>query len=337
MLKRNVLILLIVVFMAAFNVSNICYGQENSLHGSMEFTGMCDASAAVAIDASTFVVASDEDNILRFYRHDSVEREPIQIFDLGPFLKLDVKHPEADIEAAAQIGNRIYWITSHARNKKAKLRTSRYKFFATQIDAVAGKFVVTFVGQPYESLVDDLITAPSLNRFALQQASRRGAKLEHSLNIEGLAAMPDGSLLIAFRSPVPDGKALLVSLENPQEMVAGKAARLGDAILLHLQGRGIRAMAYMDQLNAYIIIAGAFDSRNDFKVFTWSGRRSDDPLLIESVDLHGLHPETVIVYPHGKAIVQLLSDDGTRRVDSGRCKDADSTERRFRSMWVTPK
>ena len=31
------------------------------------FNGACDASAAVALDANTFVVADDEDNILRIY------------------------------------------------------------------------------------------------------------------------------------------------------------------------------------------------------------------------------------------------------------------------------
>jgi len=45
----------------------------------------------------------------------------------------------------------------------------------------------------------------------------------------------------------------------------------------------------------------------------------------------------VVVYPHEKERVQILSDDGMRRVAGARCKDAAITARRFRSMWVTVK
>jgi len=337
MINKKTPVLLVTFFLVFLQMLTVVGASEARDEEVIEYTGMCDASAAIAIDSSTFVVANDEDNILRFYRHDGIEHGPIQSFDLGPFLNLDAKHPEADIEAAAQIGNRIYWITSHARNKKGKRRSSRYKFFATQVDALAGEVVVRFVGRPYEALVEDMIHAPSLHRFALRQASGLAAKHYGSLNIEGLSTAPNGALLIAFRSPVPDGKALLITLKNPQDLIIGKAARFGDAVLLPLYGLGIRAMAFMDHLNAYMIVAGAFDGRDAFKLFLWSGRSSDEPVLIKAIDLHGLHPETVVVYPHEKERVQILSDDGMRRVAGGRCKDATITARRFRSMWITVK
>ena len=34
----------------------------------LEYSGMCDASAAIALDKDIFLVASDEDNVLRVYR-----------------------------------------------------------------------------------------------------------------------------------------------------------------------------------------------------------------------------------------------------------------------------
>ena len=337
MIKKKVYCLFVAVLIAFSNFAALLDAGEFSHEEVTEYTGMCDASAAVAITASTFVVANDEDNILRFYRHDGRDRGPIQTFYLGPFLNLDAKHPEADIEAAAQIGNRIYWMTSHARNRKAKRRASRHQFFATEVENIAGRIVVTFVGQAYNALLDDMIHAPSLHRFALQEASRLAAKHEGSLNIEGLSAKPDGSLWIAFRSPVPDGKALLVTLSNPEAVIDGESAIFGDVIQLALHGLGIRAMEYLDQMHAYIIVAGASGSGNEFKLFLWSGLASDDPLLIESVNLQGLHPEAVIAYPIDGTAIQLLSDDGKQHVAGTRCKDAAIAERRFRSVWIRTK
>jgi hypothetical protein len=47
------------------------------------------------------------------------------------------------------------------------------------------------------------------------------------LNIEGLAATPEKKLLIGFRNPIRSQRALLASLENPREVMQGKAARYG--------------------------------------------------------------------------------------------------------------
>ncbi len=61
-----------------------------ALHGpamageTLHYPGMCDASAAVAIDRTRFVVASDEDNILRIYDKD--KPGPAREIDLDDFL-----------------------------------------------------------------------------------------------------------------------------------------------------------------------------------------------------------------------------------------------------------
>src|SRR5690349_1982196 len=96
------------------------------------FTGTADASAAVALDADRFVVGSDEDSLLRVYRR-SAPGKPVEIIDISRFLQLTKKSPETDIEAAARIGDRIYWITSHGENISGKDRPNRHRFFATDI------------------------------------------------------------------------------------------------------------------------------------------------------------------------------------------------------------
>jgi hypothetical protein len=85
---------------------------------------MCDASAAAAIDGEHFVVADDEDNVLRVYRREG--GRALAEFDLSEFLgnKGKKKPKEADLEGGAQIGSLTFWITSHGRNSKGK-ETSR--------------------------------------------------------------------------------------------------------------------------------------------------------------------------------------------------------------------
>ncbi|MDH7504016.1 MAG: hypothetical protein QHJ82_15070, partial [Verrucomicrobiota bacterium] len=85
---------------------------QRSRQEFLVFTGLCDASAATAIDQYHFLVASDEDSRIRIYRNDA-PGPPVQVFDLRGFLELDTQHPETDIEAAARVDDTVYWITSH--------------------------------------------------------------------------------------------------------------------------------------------------------------------------------------------------------------------------------
>jgi hypothetical protein len=52
-----------------------------------EYSGIRDASAAAPLSAETFVVANDEDNVLRVYRFG--EPNVVQAFSLDQFLKSD--------------------------------------------------------------------------------------------------------------------------------------------------------------------------------------------------------------------------------------------------------
>ena len=50
------------------------------------YPGMCDASAAVAVGPTMFVVSNDEDNVLRVYQRNKSDN-PVTTFDLTSFLK----------------------------------------------------------------------------------------------------------------------------------------------------------------------------------------------------------------------------------------------------------
>ena len=96
------------------------------------YQGACDASAADALDAEHFVVASDEDNTLRIYRRG--HPAPVGSVDLAAFLGTK-KGEESDIEGAARIGAHIYWIASHGRNASGEARPGRARLFATHTQA----------------------------------------------------------------------------------------------------------------------------------------------------------------------------------------------------------
>ena len=289
----------------------------------IRYAGLCDASAAVALDAKHFVVADDEHNRLSVYRRG--DPKVVGQVELDAFLKTN---KEADLEGAAQVGSRIYWIASHARNSAGKVREDRLRFFATDIHGTT----VEPVGQPYTGLLADLLAAPTLAPLKLADAAQRAAEAEGGFNIEGLAAAPDGSLLIGLRNPIPQGRALVIPLLNPAELVSGKGpARFGSVIRLDLGGRGVRSI---DRVGAaYLIVAGPPADEGSFALFRWSGKPIDMPVPVKA-ELGTPRPEALFAWPDGQ--ITLLSDDGGVMVGQKACKDADRAKRSFRALDIKP-
>jgi hypothetical protein len=300
----------------------------------MTYRGPCDASAAVALDAEHFVVAGDEDNTLRVYRRG----RPQPVGETPLAAVLDSGDKESDLEAAAAVGQRIYWIASHGRNSKGKLRPDRQRFFATDINPGAQPGV-TPTGTPYRGLLDDLAGAPTLAGLHLGEAAQLAPEAPGGLNIEGLAAMPDGSLLLGLRNPVPNGRALLVPLLNPAELVTavpGRKARFGQPILLELRGRGIRSIDRALDGRGYWIVAGPTADAGAFTLYRWSGQTKDAPRIVDSSELVGLRPEALFEPPGGGGTLQILSDDGGVETHGTACKDRPMAAQGFRSITLRP-
>lgn len=287
------------------------------------YEGLCDASAAIALDAQHFIVADDEHNRLTVYKRGVPAA--VREVELGKFLRAD---KESDLEGAARVGERIYWIASHARNSAGKRREDRHRFFATAIKGAT----VEPVGTPYARLLDDLVASPALARWKLADAAQLAAEAPGGFNIEGLATAPDGSLLIGLRNPVPQGRALLLPLLNPAELVAGRGpARFGAAASLDLGGRGVRDLAHIG--SGYLIVAGPTGDDGSFALYRWSGRTGDEAVRVP-LELGTLRPEALFTWPAGQAT--LLSDDGGVDLGKKACKDADKHQRGFRSLDFTP-
>lgn len=288
------------------------------------YQGPCDASAGVALDADHFAVANDETNRIYYYRRG--EPKDVGSLEVGAFLGIPAGK-EADLEGAATIGDRVYWITSHGRNASGRKQPYRQRLFATQIRPGPS---LQLIGAPYARLLDDLAKAPELARYRLEDAARLAAEAPGGLNIEGLAQTPEGGLLIGFRNPLFGGRALVVPLDNPEGVVTGKRAMVGTPIELDLGGRGIRSIELVG--SSYLIVAGPVADEGTFAVYRWSGRSGDEPAPM-GVDLQGLRPEALFAIPQ-TSNVQLLSDDGGLVVAGSRCNALPAARQRFRSLTI---
>ena len=303
-----------------------------SRHGRAQefvYRGMCDASAAVALDADHFVVADDEQNTLSVYRRG--KQAPVGTVPLSKFLGTK-EGQESDLEGAAELDGRIYWIASHGRNSKGKAREERHRLFATERVPGSTPPTLRTFGAPYVHLLDDLTTAETLKAFGLEAASQRAAEAPDGLNIEGLAATPDHRLLIGFRNPIPGGRALIVRLENPDEVVtSGARARLGAASQLDLGGRGIRSIERVGDV--YFIVAGPPADMGTFALYRWSGQAGEAALPMPGTVLGTLRPEALFAVPNTRRL-QILSDDGGIVTNGVACKDRPVAERSFRSITI---
>jgi len=263
---------------------------------------------------------------------------------------------EADLEGAARIGDRIYWIASHSHSNKGNPRVDRYRFFATDIDGKGADISIRLArlaGAPkpfpaYMNLLTDMAAAEGLKDFKFGELDKSPTIPEKGgINIEGLTATRDGKLLIAFRSPLSDKKALLVPLENPDELVEGKTeqARFGAPFKLNLDGLGVRDVAYWKQKDIYLILAGSVGSESVFKLYQWQGSAEQQPTLLTDrdgrpINFDGLNPEALVVLPNSNTI-QVISDDGDLRINpmppgkSDENKKMLSKERLFRTAWLS--
>jgi hypothetical protein len=342
---------------ALFVVMTSSLASAQAVNQIATYRGACDGSAAVAIDRNLFAVADDESNVLNVYRIGQAAAD--QELPLDTFLEAETKKKagpdgkpvfkEADLEGAARIGDRIYWIASHARDSKGNAEPGRSRLFATRIVPHADGPRLEQIGSvAYKTLREDMFNAAKqgekpkeeLLKFlsdAYEPGKEKGPAPEskNGFNIEGLAATPDGRLLIGFRNPRHGKKALVIPLNNPAEVVdAGKTPVFGNPWQLDkLEGRGIRSIEWIN--NTYVVVAGPHNDVEDsdikppFALFTWSGAENDtEPVMMKVKIPDDFRPEAVFAVP-GSSNMMLLSDDGTKE-----CKGADKLQKSFRALTL---
>ncbi len=319
-------------------------------------SGLCNASAGLRFGEGMFVVADNENaapTLLHLYKAGQsgpelavgrIAKEAVAQVDDGSL--------EMDLEGAARLGPLVYWIGSHSAGEGSGTagapRPNRQRLFATRLGLESGDkgkgvaVTVEPVGRPYQTLLADLEADPRYAPFGLDQAAKLPGKAKDGLNIEGLAATPNGQLLIGFRNPLPQGKALVAPLTNPGAVLAGEAARFGEPVLLELGGLGIRSLEMVN--GSLLIVAGPSGPGNPkdgpaipSALYRWNGQFESAPELVRlfgsELGKSLFNPEALFV--EGDSLV-LLSDDGKLAIDGKRCENLPRPKQRFRELRITP-
>lgn len=321
-----------------------------------QHSGPCNASTAISVGPGLWVVGDDEAKApltLQLYRSGqegpAVGQGEIPARAIAP---VNDGHPELDLEASARIGPLVYWIGSHGAAEArgpgqgaiGEPRPNHRRLFATNLGLRAGAdgkgltVSVEPVGRPYTTLIEDLAADPRYGRFDLEAAARRPAKARGGLNIEGLAATPNGALLIGFRNPLPEEKALLAPLTNPNAVMAGEKARFGDPVLLDLGGLGIRSL---DMVNGgLLIVAGPAEGRkgsaSPSALYRWSGQFESPAVRLRSFPPVGgrpFNPEALVIDANSLVV---LSDDGKLEGLDAACGKRPKESEGFRELRITP-
>jgi hypothetical protein len=345
-----------VLTLLGFGATSVVAQATESPVSLVSHGGLCNASAGLRFGEGMFVVADNENaapTLLHLYKAGQggpelavgrIEKEAVAQVADGSL--------EMDLEGAARLGPLVYWIGSHSAGEGSGTagapRPNRQRLFATRLGLESGDkgkgvaVTVEPVGRPYQTLLADLEADPRYAPFGLDQAAKRPGKAKDGLNIEGLAATPNGQLLIGFRNPLPQGKALVAPLTNPGAVLAGEAARFGEPVLLELGGLGIRSLEMVN--GSLLIVAGPSGPGNPKNgpaipsaLYRWNGQFESAPELLRlfgtELGKSLFNPEALFV--EGDSLV-LLSDDGKLAIDGKRCENLPRPKQRFRELRITP-
>lgn len=275
-------------------------------------TGIYEPSAILQLPDGRFLVVEDEKDhplsLVTLGADGTVKTAALtagllQIF--SSFWKLD------DLEGlAADRAGFVYAITSHSRDEDGDEKNSREKLVRFRVE---GDRVVD------PKVVDGLKRALATRHPVLAAAARVGdVKAGGGLNIEGLEVSADQQrLLIGFRSPLRDGRALIASVENPAAIFdSDEAPQIAPRLEeLDLGGHGIRGLSYVPALGEYLVIGGP-TSREPaaFDLWRWSGEPGAPARRVTVPGLQGFEKAEGVSAAHvgGVERIMVVSDDGDR-------------------------
>jgi Protein of unknown function (DUF3616) len=267
--------------LAPLMLASALMGRQSS-SAPLAYDGMCDASAAI-LAGGRVLVLNDEDQQQTLLRLFSIRKGglPQKTFRLDTSsLALDQDEPDIDLEAAAVLGQKLLLIGSHSRSRKAKPRVSRQRLFAVRWPFRPQGDLVSVEGKVYKSLLTDLEGTWRTNHepgLATLNLDRELPPEEGGVSIEGMASTLQAGLLIGFRSPVVSGKALVAHLQNPEDMLKGRAAHFASTTMLDLDGDGVRDI--IRDGSGYLILSGAVGSGKTFGLYRWPGPGKEARLL----------------------------------------------------------
>lgn len=275
-------------------------------------TGIFEPSAIQQLPDGRFLVVEDEKShplsLVTISADGSVDSTALTagLFQrFSEFWKLD------DLEGLAlDDAGFVYGITSHSRDDDGNEKKPREKLVRFRVE---GKRVVD------PKVVDGLKPALTSRHAVLAAAAQvPDVKANGGLNIEALEISPDQKrLLIGFRGPLRDGRALIASVENPSAIFASDEVPRIAALLdeLDLGGHGIRGLSYVPALGDYLVIGGP-TSRvpANFNLWRWSGERGAPARRVRVPGLRNINKAEGVcpAVVGGRERLVIVSDDGNR-------------------------
>jgi hypothetical protein len=221
-----------------------------------------------------------------------------------------------DLEALAlDRAGVVYALTSHSRDDDGDEKKARDKLLSFRIED--GRMVEPML---VRSLKPALAEAHPVLAAA---AGIPDVKTRGGFNIEAMEISADErQLLVGFRSPLLDQRAIIACVENPAAIFGrGEPPRIArDLVTLDLGGDGIRGLAYLPALGGYLVISGPVASQQvHFQLWFWSGHPGAQARRVSVAGLSGFeHAEGVSpAVIDGRQQVIIVSDDGNRK--AGHC------------------
>jgi hypothetical protein len=282
----------------------------------MALTGIYEPSAIQQLPDGRFLVVEDEKkhplSLVTINPDGGVSSIPLNsgLLKAGDdFWKLD------DLEGlACDRSGYIYALTSHSRDSDGDEKKSRNKLvrFRLEGDRVVSPIVV-------KGLKQALVAAHPVLAHA---AEIRDVKNDGGLNIEALEISPSNlpaqqHMLIGFRSPLLDARAIIACVENFSAIFeTGEPPRVAAKLeTLDLGGYGIRGMSYVPSLGGYLVISGPVSREQvHFQLWFWSGQSGEPVRRVTVPGLQGFeHAEGVSpAVIDGRQRIMIVSDDGSR-------------------------
>ena len=274
-------------------------------------TGLYEPSAIQQLADGRFLVVEDEKqhpfSLVTIDATGSVSSAPL----LPPAQADDAVWKLDDLEALAlDRAGYVYALTSHSREDDGDEKKSRDKLVRFRIEGERMAEPILARGlKPALAAAHPVLVAA---------AEMRDVKAQGGLNIEGLEISADGrQLLIGFRTPLLDNRAIIACVENPAAIFAdGEPPRIAPVLItLDLSGNGIRGLSYISALGGYLVVSGPVAREQvHFQLWFWSGAYDAPARRVSVAGLPGFeHAEGVSsAVVDGRQRIIIVSDDGSR-------------------------
>ena len=217
------------------------------------------------------LLAGDEGKYARFFTIDDHTIVPGQTITLLPKKAHGQEMKETDVEGVSFADSYYYLIGSHGLSRReAEFQPSRFFVYRFKVDADTGMPGFSFSGETPAQEVERsghlravIAETPELQGYAERPLD------EHGVNIEGLAVRSD-RLFLGFRSPVLNGKALVMSVNI--DAAFGNAPARPQVFPINLgDGMGVRDLATV--AGGFLVLSGPeADERGEADLFFWDGQ-----------------------------------------------------------------